>query len=504
MAASLTDQLAAERGAVPGKITVQDIVNLVDAGAIAAGSTLGLKQELLANDGQPALTVLAVGNTNTGKVQGTSLGDGNLIEVFASGADFTAYTAGDTSKILYREFMSLGEPICFTGLSNGAIITSTQGFYGFSEQYTSTTLLSPMPLLSFGLAFDFTFFYAFRLCSASEGGKVFINNGPLANTIKMTDGSGNVTLGQENIELEPWEAYELLTDGNQEYILIGSNKMMGCTAASFSNGRFADSRLIMPLSNDLISWPRSGNASSPFDNTKFNYFTRDGVSGSFDVSPGLPQDISAITGASDADYEPNGATRTLINGKGTWYSGADSSGYEASPAMPCSAMSQVVAQPLFIDDTGDGGNSSVAIASKFVGTAKVYEWDEVNLVKVLKYTVELTRTGVTVTSQEDQKHPTAGGVGNEATMETLVGDLKAGVIISNVPITVIVQNGSVTYTPSVRSQNGTTTTALRTDDDETLSLGWTPSNLKMVETVGDDDIIYARTLNAAGETWRQA
>ena len=111
------------------------------AQAIAGGSTLGLQQQLLADAGQPGLTVLAVGFTNTGKVMGVSLGDGNVVEVYASGSDFNAGT------VLYREFMARGEPSIFTGLSNGAIITSTQGFYGYSEQFIGTRE-SPMPMLS--------------------------------------------------------------------------------------------------------------------------------------------------------------------------------------------------------------------------------------------------------------------------------------------------------------------------------------------------------------------
>jgi len=126
-----------------------------ETGAISAGSTLGLEQGLLAKAGQPGLTVLAVGYTTSGKVQGVSLGDGNVVEVYESGADFSA------GNVLHREFMSLGEPICFTGLSNGAIIQASQGFYGFSEQLNGS-YESPMPLLSYGLSFKSTFFYAFR------------------------------------------------------------------------------------------------------------------------------------------------------------------------------------------------------------------------------------------------------------------------------------------------------------------------------------------------------
>ena len=136
--------------------------------AIAAGSTQGLEQALLARAGQPAVTVLAVGYTNTGKVQGCSLGDGNVVEVYASGADYTA------GNVLYREFMSLGEPICFTGLSTGAIITTTEGFYGVSEQLDASAE-SPMPLMSLGLSFTNTFVFAFRDSNDNVNNRGFIN-----------------------------------------------------------------------------------------------------------------------------------------------------------------------------------------------------------------------------------------------------------------------------------------------------------------------------------------
>lgn len=136
-------------------ISIPTSPSVQETSDIAAGSTLGLEQGLLAASGQPGLTILAVGFTTSGRAQGISLGNGNVVEVYASGADFNAGT------VLYREFMSLGEPIIFTGLSNGAIITSTQGFYGFSECINGNNE-SPMPLLSYGLSFKETFFYAFR------------------------------------------------------------------------------------------------------------------------------------------------------------------------------------------------------------------------------------------------------------------------------------------------------------------------------------------------------
>lgn len=491
----------------------QDLVTVDDlssgASSAASGSTLGLEQQLLANAGQPALTVLAVGYTTSGKVQGCSLGKGNTIEVYESGA---AFNDGD---VLHREFMKLGEPICFTGLSNGAVVTSTQGFYGVAEQVDAADM-SPMPLLSYGLAFDFTFFFNFRngetYTNGGAGGNqgwIHVVNGPLSNVIKLTNGSGVTVQQQENIELGPWEYRRLFTSGNIEYIIEGTNPMMACAHANMDAnpiGRFYDSKLVMPLSNDMISWPRSGDASAPFAGTVFDYYVRDGAQGSFTVNPGSPQPIDAITGATDQDYEPDGATRTLVNGLGTWYSGADSAGLEATPAMPVSAMSQVVAQPLFIDDTGDGGNSGIAIASPFEGEAQVWEWDDALGECTLAYTVPLNRNIGGVTSPADQYHPAAGLVANETSTGsvTLNGDLGPGYVSANVPITVVVQNGSPNQGPSktLRSQGGSTTTGISDNDDETLMLGWTPSHLRAEITTGTDGLLYRREVAAGGvESW---
>jgi len=479
-----------------------------EVGAIAAGSTLGLQQSLLANAGQPGLTVLAVGQTNTGKVQGTSLGDGNVIEVYANGADYSSGT------VLYREFMALGEPIVFTGLSNGSIITSTQGFYGVSENF-SGSLESPMPLLSYGLSFKETFLYAFRNSQTysttpgqvNNAGRVNVVNGPLASVVKFTDGTGVTVQGQENIELDPWEFVQLNTSGNQEYIVSSTNNVMACI---YADDGFYDMRLAMPLTNDGITWPRSGFISAPYNNTQVEFFTRDNVTGFINstagtgVSPGSPIDFDAAvgvgTGASDADYEPDGATRVLAVGLISAYSGADSAGLEASPLMPTSAMSQVVAQPQSIDDSGDGGNSGIAIASPYEGTAKIYEWNDVTKSLDLAYTCPLTRNGVTITSKQDQNHPAAGGVANDTGYVTLVGDLSPGVIIADVPITVIVQS-NVSNQTTIRSQNGTTATTIINEDDETLMLGWTPATLKAEITEGADGILYKRVITGGTESW---
>ena len=486
--------------------------------SVAAGSTLGLQQQLLAESGQAGLTVLAVGYTTSGKVQGVSLGSGNVVEVYASGADFNQGT------VLYREFMSFGEPICFTGLASGAIITATQGFYGVSEQVDASNE-SPMPLLSYGLAFRFTFFFAFRNSqnydpggTSGSQGWVHVVNGPLASVLKLTDGTGVTVQGQEQIALSPWEYRRLYTDGNQEYILESTNPVMACHNANMDldpHGRLYDSRLIMPLTSDGITWPRSGNVSAPYANTQVRWFVRDGVEGILNdptgVSPGSPVDSDAPppvgTGASESDYEPDGATRFLATGLISGYSGADSDGLEASPLMPVSAMSQVVAQPFFIADTGDGGDSGVAIASPYAGTAEIYEWNSSTNELDLAYTVPLTRNGVTVSSKEDQNHPAAGLVANETVdgAVLLVGQLNPGVVVANVPITVVSQNGDQNLTPTLRSQGGLTTSAIQSQGDETLMLGITPPLIQAEIREGLDGILYRREVGAGGaDTWVEA
>ena len=491
--------------------------------SFAKGAGLVLEQSLLAADGQPAKTVLAVGATNTGKVQGCSLGSGNVVEVYASGADF------NSSTVLYREFMGAGEPICFTGLAPGAIITSTQGFYGMGEQVEGGSE-SPMPLLSLGLAFTSTFLYAFRNSQNYQGtgqstGQIIVVNGPLPSTVKLTR-NGNQVQDQVPRDLDPFELTYFYTNANGEYLLESTSPVMACVQAQMgtnpalvpgdpgdSSQRFYDARLVMPLTNDGITWPRSGYVSAPYDNTTSRYYVRDGVKANFStVSPGAPVSFDGKTGANDQDYEPRGATRLRVNGLAVAYSGADSAGLEASPMIPVAAMSQVVAQPFWIDDSGDGANSGVAIASPYEGTAKIYAWNEATGVAELAYTVPLARgtvgQGIVPTTPDDQFMPCAGMVANEPSLNAdpsvvqLVGDLGPGYIVADVPITVVAQNASPAFVPSIRSQNSTTTTSIISDDDETLMLGWTPAQKKAEITEDADGFTRKRVVDASGTvTW---
>ena len=527
--ADLTDYFTKEETEALIPTNVSELAN--DAGYVsgnqgldyARGAARSLEQALLAVAGQPAKTILVVGPTTTGKVQGVSLGDGNTIEVYANGTEFSA------RNTLYREFLSKGEVIAFTGLAQGAIITSTNGFYGVSEQ-TNGGHESPMPLLSLGLAFTNTFVYAFRNSENYPGegdnvGQITVCAGPLPCTLSLKakrDGEIVVVRNQQQIVLEPFQSTNLYTDANGEYILESTNAIMACVQARMGNtpgnaqARFYDARLVMPLTNDGITWPRSGYVSAPYDETLVKYFVRDGATGTFTVSPGTPQDFDGQTGANDADYEPNGATRLRAVGLISAYSGADSAGLEASPLMPVTAMSQVVAQPFHIEPNGDGGNSGVAVASPYKGTAKVYEWDSTAGEAVLRYTMPLNRgvggndrpnnDGILMeTDAEKQPYPCSALLAVEVNLTEpsviqLDAPLGPGYIEADVPVTVVAQNGDPgnTATRQVRSQNGGTTGTIVCDDDETLMLGWTPNEFRCEILTDSEGLLRRRAVDGTG------
>jgi hypothetical protein len=176
-------------------------------------------------------------------------------------------------------------------------------------------------------------------------------------------------------------------------------------------------------------------------------------------------------------------------------------------------MSQVVAQPFTIADNGDGGNSGVAIGSPYEGTAKVYQWNTATGVAELAYTVPLARgttgQGIAPATPEDQYIPCAGMVANETSLGAtdpsvieLVGTLNPGYIVADVPITVVAQNGDPGTIPPIRSQNGTTTSGIVSDDDETLMLGMTPTQKKAEITEDADGFTRKRVIdNTGGITW---
>ena len=508
---------------------------------IAAGFTLGLSQKLLASNRQLGKTVLAVPyvssdrdrnhNSKTpeekGKVQVTSLDDGNVLFVYASGADFLTQTIQEGPI-----FLSKGEIYVIADCVPGAIITMEGGGYGMAEQ-TRGTDVSPMPLLSLALGLNDAFFNAFRNSQGTENeqGWIHVVNGPLASVVNLQQGDGipvedpdgNLQIG---IELAPWQYKRLYTKGNQEYRLTSSQLVMASINARMGpTTRFYDSRLIMPMTNDGITWPRSGFVSAQFPNTKVSYWVADGRTGdndgSFIAAPGAPVDAdsTAGTGANNSDYEAVAATRFKAAGVISAFSGADSAGLEATPMMATSNLTQRVALPLGMLASGDGGDNGIAIASPYFGTAKLYEWNpatgKAELVTLtdadgVSQTTEIIitrhRQGGAVANRADQDYPASALVSpklsntTDGLCYTLTSDFKGGYIEADVPIIVVQnaqQNQNPTAAPTVffRGTGEQQLPGIAANDDEQLTFGITPDEIRAEVQQGRDGMLYRRVLD---------
>lgn len=489
-------------------------VDLSQVLSVAAGSTLGLEQQLLAQAGQPARTVRAVAYTTTDRTQGVSLGPNNMVVCYASGADYNA------GNVLHREFLADGEPIVLPSLPPGAIITSTAGFDGASEQINGSAE-SPMPLMSYGLSFRESFAFAFRSSgvyapgtTANGQGWVHVVNGPLPSVAEFAFGSGTVVRGQTGVELAPWQYHRFYTQGANEYLLRSTNPVMAAIQADMSEGggKFVDSRHWMPLAGEIVGWPREGFISSLFQSV-CDWWVRDGASGRFNsgnpFGPGTPIDTDAAppvgTGANDWQYRPDGFSRYAGPGLFSALSGADGAGVEATAFLPTSAMSTKVAQPFFILDALDGARSGMSLGSLYEGTAKYMEWDAAQGRVVERFNVNLTRKiGEPTTTAAHQQFPCSASVSGSVADNVIPmgGDVAPGYWLATVPIVLISQNASANHTPPLRSVNGTTAAAIVCDDDETLCLGHTPPEHTPELRVGSDGLTYRRVIGSGGsESW---
>lgn len=314
---------------------------------------------------------------------------------------------------------------------------------------------------------------------------------------------------------------------------------MACAHArmSASQPRFYDSRLIMPLTNDGITWPRSGYISSLYQNCLVRYYVNDGTTGTdnaipgqFTISgPGNPVNLQSqsATGSKLPDYDPKSASRFLADGLVSAFSGADGAGLEATPLMPSSAMSQKIPLVGTIRNNSDGRSNSIAVASPYEGSFRIFEYDQATATLVprgfldpetgtLVYEFNLERrNGATYNTQLDQRppasaiiQPTVGAPGSgKYGFEVGSADFFGGVLIANVPVTVVINNtqNNGTQTNTYRGSSGNQVLGIRAKGDESLMVGITPEQIRLNVRLAQDELFYRQTLQANGvEVWVRA
>ena len=447
-------------------------------------------------------------------MQIVSLGKGNAVFVFRNGNDFI-------NRIIDQGpyFLDEGQTFIIESVEPGSVIIMTEGGYGFSEQRRST-FESPMPLLSLGLAFSETLFYAFRN-SEGTNGLVHVIAGPATSSITLTDATtGNVVLGQSNVVLDPFNRTTLTLDGNKEYKLSATEPIMACIHAFMGAGvqRFYDSRLIIPNTNDGIVWPRNGRVSSLYGNVKVNYYNNQGIGGSFTFAdPPVSLELQSLVGNSDLNYDPTGCTRLLAKGLITSFSGADGAGLEATPMVPISAMSYKIPIVGRVGNVGNGATNSITVASPFSGAFRVYNYNSVTeepeivtfndpsgggtstIIPIIRRFNVLPDTSI------KQRTPCSAQIRATEGDNSygLQSNFEGGFIISNVPCMVIV-NTSQDDTNTYLGSSGNQVPGVKSDGDETIMFGISPDELKSSIRLGSDDLYYRQDITGGVQTWTLA
>lgn len=537
---------------VQNQVIRRNIVNNIET---PTDSLILKLNEIKVKDGNLGLTILIVGyiasdfdqTTSSSKpfekkgaVQVVSLGHGNGVYVYKNGNEFMK---NQIDKGPF--FLNDGQTFVIEEVEAGAVIVMTEGGYGYSEQRrTGNTqiLESPMPLLSLGLAFYETLFYAFRASENPNGinkGLLHVVCGPIKSKISLRKASDNSTvLNQQDTTLEPFTLKTFVLDGNIEYTLKGTEPVMACINARMGEGNesFYDSRLIMPPTNDGMTWPRNGQISALYPNTKVRYYNNRGdsnltitpptpaVNGFIVNGPGNPVDTDVVTGNSSGNYDPEGCTRYIANGLITAFSGADGAGLEATPMVPISTMSYKVAIVGIIRDTGSGAANSITVCSPYEGSFQLYSYNEVTelaeLVSVLDSggpplsIIPIRRRATNTsppTSLIDQRTPASAqikAVASASSPETygLQNDFLGGYIISNVPCMVVINTTQTNQAVSERflGSSGNQVIGVRSRGDETVMFGISPDELKHKIVLSQDSnpLYYREVPGVPGnDTW---
>lgn len=398
----------------------------VDPTIAAEAFANGLLANLTANGGvgggNLALTTQIVLQTTDGKVQLGSADDGNEVTFYADGTDFAAGT------VKTRVFLTKGEVYVETGLTAGAIVTSTKGICGASGNGTGSGE-SPMPLGVEGFA-DRTFFlYAHRSANDPTGnprGEVYVAAGAVSATVTLYEGDGVTVVDGPNT-IAPFGLTILICNGNREYKVVADQPVFVGFAAQMGNPAFYDMRLVPPLATNLIGHARQCRLSALYPNTEVFMYAQNGAIGLVTLSPNSPirVDNGTINELGDVFFIESNATPATA-GTFTLTVNANTTGTIAYDATPQDVKDALLAIAGANSGTGDTvtatvGVSPVSIASVAHGLST---GDSVTITSAqyLALGHYSNVTVIDVDTFEIDFYPTGNGTGLVDWNQTIYGD----------------------------------------------------------------------------------
>lgn len=357
-------------------------------------------------------------------------------------------------------------------LEAGTVFRSGKGISGFSCPF-------PMP---FGISnFSDTYFrfYALRfdnVVHVASAGRDSLVTLYASDETTVVDGPNFVSAYGSTV---------LNCDANTEFVVVATTAIFCGTkgdrgTAEGSVNKYIDMRLVPPMSTEVIVHSRNNRLSARFANTSVTYYRRNMTTGNFTVQAGTPLNIGAATG-NQTDYNPDGWLLLGASAPIASFSGADGSGYEATPGWPLTALAQLFPILSTIGTNTSSRRASITLASPYEGTARVYDES-----KVLLGTFTLTRGTSPPATPDDQKFP-ASGQFNPGT--TLGASLSSGYVEVDVPCVCIM------------NFDGSTIFNLDAGDEISIP-GTSPDEIKAQIRKDPDGFLRRREIdNSGNESW---
>lgn len=390
-----------------------------------------------------------------------SCGDNNAI--YKKSPSETSFTLLDT--------LNKGQ-ILNLSLEAGTVFRSDKGISGFSTPF-------PMP---FGISnFSDTYFRFFALresnvVHATSAGRDSLVTLYASDETTIVDGPNFVSAYGSTV---------LTCNANAEFVVVATTAIFCGTKGDRGNdpassNNYIDMRLVPPMSTEILVHSRSNRLSAQFTNTSVTYHRRNMTTGSFTVQAGTPLNIGNATG-NQQDYNPDGWLLLRSDKPIASFSGADSQGWEATPGWPLTALAQFFPITSTIGTNTDSGRASIALASPYEGSARIY--DESG---TLLGTFNITRGTSPPSSVADQLFPAAGifNPGN-----SLGASLTSGYVECTVPCVCIMNfDGSSIFTSDL--------------GDEIAIPGSTPDEIRAQIRKDSNGFLRRRDIDVSGnETW---